>query len=118
MHLLLPITLVGTTSTVVLRVVNLPIGYYMATITIAIHSPTSAGDTIAVTDTVSGLTSYINLVRFAGPTLSGGTGNRASAVYSGGIKITLATNSYVVNVSTQTGTITVFDTFFSYVRIA
>jgi len=116
-NITLPITLVGTTSTTILRVTNLPIGYYMATVTISIHTATSANDTIAVSDTVSGLTSYINLVRFAGPGINGAA-NRSCATFSGGIKIASATSSYVVNVSTQTGTVTVFDSTFSYVRIA
>jgi hypothetical protein len=116
-NITLPISLVGTTSTVVLRVTNLPIGYYMATVTISINTATSPGDTISVTDSVSGLTSYINLVRFAGP-IVGGSAIRSAGVFSGGIKITSLTSSYVVNVATQTGTVTVFDSSFSYVRIA
>jgi hypothetical protein len=64
-NITLPITLVGTTSTTILRVTNLPIGYYMATITISIHTATSANDTIAVSDSVS--ESYENPCRLIRP---------------------------------------------------
>jgi hypothetical protein len=49
----LPVTLISA-STAVLRVVNLPIGYYIGTVSLAISNATVANDTITVSGSVSG----------------------------------------------------------------
>jgi len=112
----LPVTLI-TTSTVVLRVVNLPIGYYIGTVSLAISNATVANDTITVSGSVSGCLSEIQLLRFMGP-LIGGTAIRAAGVFTGGFQVTSATSTYTVSISVNTGSVSAFDTFFSYVRIA
>ena len=115
----LPVASIGNvTSVSVLRVLNLPIGYYMVTVSIAVSNATSAGDTITLTEsTTTGLTSVIKLLRFAGP-IVGGSAIRSAGVFTGGIRITSSTNEYVINAITQTGTVSVVDSYYTYIRIA
>ena len=112
----LPVTLISA-STAVLRVVNLPIGYYIGTVSLAISNATVANDTITVSGSVSGCSSDINLLRFMGP-LVGGTAIRAAGVFTGGFQVTSVTSTYTVSISVNSGSVSAFDTFFSYVRIA
>jgi len=109
----------STGGTTVLRVVNLPIGIYIATVSFQLTQPTdTVNNTALPTITVSGATSYINVLRFNGPTSTLNASYRSAGVFTGGYQVTSATNSYVVQLSTLMGTITCFDSFFSYTRIA
>ena len=113
----LPITFTTTGSTV-LRVVNLPIGIYIATASFQIHNPTDVVLNCAVpVATISGATSYINLLRFNGPTSTSGS-YRSCGVFTGGYQVTSSTNSYEVALNTFSGNITCILSYFSYTRIA
>jgi hypothetical protein len=68
--------------------------------------------------TVSGATSYINILRMNGPTSSAAGSYRSSGSFTGGFQVTSATNSYVVLLATINGSCTCNESYFSYTRIA
>ena len=114
----LPVASITTTYIPVLRVVNLPIGFYIVCVSVSINSATSANDTIKTSFTGSGLTNYINFFDFVGTGLTGSSTSHSGTSFTGGVMITASTNSFVVNLRTATGTIGCYDSSFSYTRIA
>ena len=115
----LPITFSTGAGSTVLRVLNLPIGIYIATVSFMLNQPTDIVNNTAIpTVTVSGATSYINVLRMNGPTSTSTSSYRSSGSFTGGFQVTSASNSYVVVLSTLVGSIICNESYFSYTRIA
>jgi len=115
----LPINNIGASpGSVVLRVVDLPIGIYIATVSFQVHRPTDiVNNTVVPTaTTATNVTSHINLLRFNGPTVNSGS-YRSCGVFTGGFKVTSATNTYAVSLYTFSGVIDCIESYFSYTKI-
>jgi hypothetical protein len=109
----------GTGSTVI-RMVNMPIGLYMVTISIQVRNPSDIVNNTIIPGaiTTTNVSTFINLERFNGPSSSLNASYRSCGVFSGGFQVLAASNTYVVNIATLSGTIDCNEAYFQYTRIA
>jgi hypothetical protein len=106
-----------TTAVPVLRVSNLAIGLYIVTVTLSVNSASSSTETLNPTLTTNtNITNFIEYARFAGPTTTG-SANRCVGTFSGGIRVTSATNVYEVSLATINATANFLEGAFVYTKI-
>jgi len=111
--------LCNTTASQVLRVINIPIGFYIVTVSIGTNQAAVLNETlIASLTTSTNCTSYINFTRFNGPLQITSANHRSLGTFSGGVKFTSSTNTFIVSLATVVSTIQCNEAYFSYTRIA